>query len=170
MKYELLKAIYGCFNTPPEFAAEKREVEDCHRALIERLDKQERRLVLRIMDEKDRIGEETSIDSFFFGFELAWQLSIELNHYKSERPVSCKRQRDRTLGSCLARKKKPKEVRLRSCDCSLPGLVRRCVSANRNGQGNTHGCRNTHCDRHRADCRALGLRCFPRQARGPVLY
>ena len=32
----------------------------------------------------------TSIDSFIAGFELAWKLSIELNHYKNERSVSCR--------------------------------------------------------------------------------
>ena len=51
--------------------------------------KLERRLVLQIIDAKDRIAEETSIDSFIAGFELAWKLSVELNHYENERSVSC---------------------------------------------------------------------------------
>lgn len=38
---------------------------------------------------KDRIAEETSIDSFIAGFELEWKLSVELNHYENERSVSC---------------------------------------------------------------------------------
>ena len=38
---------------------------------------------------KERIAEETSIDSFIAGFELAWKLSVELNHYENERSVSC---------------------------------------------------------------------------------
>ena len=33
--------------------------------------------------------EDTSIDSFISGFELAWKLSMELNHYENERSVSC---------------------------------------------------------------------------------
>ena len=89
MKYELLKALYDCFYTPPELTPPKQEVEECHQALIEVLGKTERRLVLRIIDAKDRIAEDTSIDSFIAGFELAWKLSIELNHYKNERSVSC---------------------------------------------------------------------------------
>ena len=66
------------------------EIEECHRALSEALGKPERRLVLRIIDAKDRIAEDTSIDSFIAGFELAWKLSIELNHYENEHSVSCR--------------------------------------------------------------------------------
>lgn len=46
--------------------------------------------VLQIIDAKDRIVEDTSIDSFISGFELAWQLSMELNNYKNERLASCR--------------------------------------------------------------------------------
>lgn len=89
MKYELLKALYDCFYTPPELTPPKQEVEECHQALIEVLGKTERRLVLQIIDAKDRIAEDTSLDSFISGFELAWQLSAELNHCENERPVLC---------------------------------------------------------------------------------
>ena len=58
--------------------------------MIEVLEKPERRLVLQIIDAKDRIAEDTSIDSFISGFELAWQLSTELNNYENERLVSCR--------------------------------------------------------------------------------
>ncbi len=47
-------------------------------------------IVLQIIDAKDRIVEDTSIDSFISGFELAWQLSMELNNYKNERLASCR--------------------------------------------------------------------------------
>ena len=50
----------------------------------------ELRLVLRSIDAKDRIAEDTSLDSFIAGFELAWKLSIELNHSENERSVSCR--------------------------------------------------------------------------------
>lgn len=89
MKYELLKALYDCFYIPPELVEPKQEVEQCHQALIEVLGKPERRLVLQIIDAKDRIAEDMSIDSFISGFELAWQLSAELNHYENERSVLC---------------------------------------------------------------------------------
>lgn len=87
---KLLKDLYDCFCTPPELAATKREIEECHRALIEALGKPERRLVLKIIDAKDHISEDTSLDSFIAGFELAWKLAVELNHYENERSVSCR--------------------------------------------------------------------------------
>ena len=84
----LLRDMYDCFYTPPEFSEQKQEVEECHQTLIQVLEKPERRLVLQIIDAKDRIVEDTSIDSFISGFELAWQLSVELNQYEKERSVS----------------------------------------------------------------------------------
>ena len=86
---ELLKDLYDFFYTPPELSAERQEVEECHQALIKALEKPERRLVLRIIDTKDHIIADTSIDSFISGFRLAWKLSAELNHYENERPISC---------------------------------------------------------------------------------
>ena len=90
MKYKLLKNLYDCFYTPPEVPTQKLETEECHQALSEVLGKPERRLVLQIIDAKDRIAEDTSIDSFVSGFELAWKLSVELNHYENECSVSCR--------------------------------------------------------------------------------
>lgn len=84
----LLKNLYDCFYTPPEFSEQKQEVEECHQALIKVLEKPERRLVLRIMDAQSLMTEERSMDSFISGFELAWQLTMELNQYENERLVS----------------------------------------------------------------------------------
>lgn len=81
--------LYDCFYTPPELPTQKQEIEECHRALIEALGKPERRLVLKIIDAKDHISEDTSLDSFISGFRLAWRLSAELNHYDDERPARC---------------------------------------------------------------------------------
>ena len=76
MKYKLLKDLYDCFYTPPELPTQKQKIEECHQALSEVLGKPERRLVLQIIDAKDRIAEDTSIDSFIAGFELAWKLQL----------------------------------------------------------------------------------------------
>lgn len=76
MKYKLIKELYDCFYTPPELSAPRQEIAECHKTLIEVLEKPERRLVLQIIDAKDRIAEDTSTDSFISGFELAWQLSM----------------------------------------------------------------------------------------------
>ena len=81
---ETLKALYDSFYQPPDLTAEKQEIETCHRQLIERLDKPERKLVLRIIDAKDRSTELLSIDSFICGFELAWSMATELDHYKQK--------------------------------------------------------------------------------------
>ena len=56
--------------------------------LIERLEKPERKLVLQIIDCKDQIAEDLSIDSFIAGFRLAMRLSQELNIYEKEHPLS----------------------------------------------------------------------------------
>ena len=87
---ELLKGLYDCFYTPPVLISERQEVEECHKALIKALEKPERRLVLRIIDAKDHIIADTSIDSFISGFRLAWKLSTELNNYDNERLTSPK--------------------------------------------------------------------------------
>ena len=94
----LLKDMYDYFYTPPEFSEQKQEVEECHQTLIQVLEKPERRLVLQIIDAKDRIVEDTSIDSFISGFELAWRLAMELNQYEKECLVSrCAARRSGTL-------------------------------------------------------------------------
>ena len=77
MKYKLLKDLYDCFYTPSELPAQKQEIEKCYQALSEVLGKPERRLVLQIIDAKDRIAEDTSIDSFIAGFELETLRRIE---------------------------------------------------------------------------------------------
>ena len=69
MKYKLLKDLYDCFYIPPELPTQKQEIEECHQALSEVLGTPER---------------------FIAGFELAWKLSAELNHYENERSVSCR--------------------------------------------------------------------------------
>ena len=70
MENELLKGLYDCFYAPPE-----------------------RKLVLRIIDAQDSITEQTSLDSFIAGFELAWRISMELHNDESERSFSCRPRR-----------------------------------------------------------------------------
>ena len=41
----------------------------------------------QIIDDKDQIAENRSIDSFIAGFRLAWRLSNELNMYEKTRPM-----------------------------------------------------------------------------------
>ena len=74
MENKLLKELYDCFYIRPELDEQENEVEKCRKALIAALEKPERRLVLRIIDAQDSIREQTSLDSFTAGFELAWRL------------------------------------------------------------------------------------------------
>ena len=84
---EILKALYDSFYEKLPATQLKAEVERCHQELIEKLEKPERKLVLQIIDCKDQIAEDLSIDSFIAGFRLAWRLSNELNMYEKTRPV-----------------------------------------------------------------------------------
>ena len=93
MENELLKRLYDCFYTPPELSEQENEVEECHKALIAALEKPERKLVLRIIDAQNYITEQTSLDSFMAGFELAWRLSIELQNDENERSFSYRTRR-----------------------------------------------------------------------------
>ena len=80
-----LKTLYDRFYTPLPIPDARQEIEDAHHQLIQRLGKLDRKLVLRIIDAKDRVAEEQSIDSFISGFQLAWKLSSELNSYNENR-------------------------------------------------------------------------------------
>lgn len=85
---ELLHAIYDHFYVPSKETKRHQEIESCHQALIETLSKDERRILLRIIDVKDQIAEIESVDSFIQGFLLASQLAAELSHYTVDLSVS----------------------------------------------------------------------------------
>ena len=89
----ILKALYDAFYTPIPETELKQEIEACHQQLIETLDKPSRRLVLQIIDAKDHITGDISVDSFIAGFTLAWQLGNEINDYlqRSEHGVDYER-------------------------------------------------------------------------------
>ena len=84
---ELLKELYDNFYEKLPQRQLKAEIEHCHQELIEKLEKPERKLVLQIIDCKDQIAEDLSIDSFICGFRLAWRLGEELNMYDEGRPT-----------------------------------------------------------------------------------
>ena len=147
---KLLKDLYDCFYVPPELPAQKQEIEECHQSLIEVLDKPERRLVLQIIDAKDRIVEDTSIDSFISGFELAWRLSAELNQYEKERSISrCTARRSSVLS--VSGKMQNEETNRRCGSIRrLSGHVCRCVASERTNRGNTRTTHATRCNRRTA--------------------
>lgn len=75
---DVLKAFYNAFYIPPNFPALTEEVEKCHDILKEKLEKPERKLVLRIIDAQSELSEYLSQDSFNAGFHLALQLCVQL--------------------------------------------------------------------------------------------
>ena len=85
---ETLKSLYDRFYTPLPLAEYEQEIETCHRQLIERLEKPEKKLVLQIIDTQNHIIGEQSLDSFLCGFKLAWELAGELHHLEENRHLS----------------------------------------------------------------------------------
>ena len=85
---ETLRLLYDKFYTPLPMVESEQEVENCHRQLIERLEKPERRLVLRIIDTQNHIIEERSLDSFLCGLRLAWELADEMHRFEENRHLS----------------------------------------------------------------------------------
>ena len=77
----LMKTLYWNLYTPYENQEVEQELDDYHKRLIDALGKSERKLVLRIIDGKDRLADEIGLDSFIFGFKLATQLAHELKKY-----------------------------------------------------------------------------------------
>ena len=77
----LLRTLYWNLYIPYENQEAEQELDDCHKQLIDVLGKPERKLVLRIIDGKDRLADEIGLDSFIFGFKLATQLAHELKKY-----------------------------------------------------------------------------------------
>ena len=77
----LLRTLYWNLYTPYANEETELELDDCHKQLIDVLGKPERKLVLRIIDGKDRLADEIGLDSFIFGFKLATQLAHELKKY-----------------------------------------------------------------------------------------
>lgn len=78
----LLRALYNNFYEPQEDAELSEEINKCHQQLIQALAKTERKLVLRIIDNKDHIAGELAYHAFVAGFGLAWKLSQELTCYQ----------------------------------------------------------------------------------------
>ena len=78
---ERLKTLYWNLYTPYKNQQAEQELNGYHKQLVAFLGKPERKLVLRIIDGKDRLADEIGLDSFIFGFKLATQLAHELIKY-----------------------------------------------------------------------------------------
>lgn len=83
----ILDELYRRFYHPSPQANLNEEIEDLHHQLIERLEKPEPKLVLRIIDAKDMIAKIRAQKSFNYGFWLAWRLFTQLHEYDSGHSV-----------------------------------------------------------------------------------
>ena len=77
----ILKALYDHFYNQQENTPQEARIAANHQLLRRRLSSQNRKLVLRIMDDKDLICSDVSLDSFICGFRLAWQISNQIQNY-----------------------------------------------------------------------------------------
>ena len=84
---ELLEILYDIFYTAPEFEDINKDLERWQSQLVQKLDDTECKLVDGMLDAKDCMTLETSIDSFIFGFRLAVQLANELSCCEITNPL-----------------------------------------------------------------------------------
>ena len=85
--YELLEMLYENYCTVPDSMRQRKAIESDYFKLKESVEMSELKLVLRIIDTKDNICDETSFDSFASGFRLAWRLCAEIKEYDKSRPI-----------------------------------------------------------------------------------
>ena len=76
-----LDDLYHSFFTPQELTELKSSIEENHKILIENLSKEDRKIVLRIIDAEEMICNYQSKASFIQGFKLGVELAIELQNY-----------------------------------------------------------------------------------------
>ena len=81
----LLDELYDKYCRPTPQPKAQQEIEESHQQLIHSLEKPERKLILRIIDNKDHIAGTLARENFTSGFWLAWRLFTQLHQYDSGR-------------------------------------------------------------------------------------
>lgn len=76
-----LDDLYHEFFTPMELSELKSSIEDNHKILIDHLAKEDRKIVLRIIDALEMICIYQTKASFIQGFKLGFELTTELQTY-----------------------------------------------------------------------------------------
>lgn len=79
----ILDDLYHSFYKPREFTELKNSIEENHKILIEHLTKEDKILVLRIIDAEEMICNYQSKESFIQGLKFGIELKTELQNYKS---------------------------------------------------------------------------------------
>ena len=78
-----LDDLYHEFYTPLQLQELKSSIEDNHKILINHLSKENRKIVLRIIDALEMICNYQTKASFIQGFKLGFELTTELQTYDS---------------------------------------------------------------------------------------
>ena len=78
--YDYMKSLQRYFETKPEYIQDlKTEVNQTHKELSARLSKEDRRLLLKLMDLEDALRGEATLHSFVSGYRLACGIHYELS-------------------------------------------------------------------------------------------
>ncbi len=101
---DYMRALKRQFDIPwrnrPEL---EKEYEQVHKALHQRLDRQERKLLLRLVDLQDALTYETSLNSFTSGYRLACGIHREL---AEQPPYSFEREEEARVSAHNFRKRR----------------------------------------------------------------
>ena len=76
--YEYMKALYLRFFREPDCNELRQEIHEARQELRTRLCREDRRILLRLTDGLSLLREETALESFTAGFQLAWGMAREL--------------------------------------------------------------------------------------------
>ena len=83
--YDTLRELHRKFWKELPKPKLERQYDEAFRELMRRLEKPERKLVLRLLDTRGLLAENAAFDSFACGLRLALGLTTELQHYEEER-------------------------------------------------------------------------------------
>lgn len=84
--YDTLRELHRKFWKELPVPEVERQYDEAFRGLMRRLEKPERKLVLRLLDTRGLLAENAAFDSFACGFRLALELTTESQLYQKERP------------------------------------------------------------------------------------
>ena len=78
--YDYMKSLQKQFESKPEYIQDlKTEVNQTHKELSTRLEKEDRRLLLKLVDLEDALRCEATLHSFTCGYRLACGIHYELS-------------------------------------------------------------------------------------------
>ena len=83
--YDTLRELHRKFWKELPVPEVERQYDEAFRELMRRLEKPERKLVLRLLDTRGFLAENAAFDSFACGFRLALELTTESQLYQKER-------------------------------------------------------------------------------------